>query len=61
MAEFNARSQVPLTFDDQEFFVDLLFYHLNLRAFVVVELNKIQTGIYGIKFEQFCLDMFYSL
>ncbi len=32
-------SQVPLTFDDQEFFVDLLFYHLNLRAFVVVELK----------------------
>lgn len=32
-------SQVPLTFDDQEFFVDLLFYHLNLRAFVVIELK----------------------
>ncbi len=32
-------SQVPLTFDDQEFFIDLLFYHLNLRAFVVVELK----------------------
>jgi len=32
-------SQVPLTFDDQEFFVDLLFYHLNLRCFVVVELK----------------------
>ena len=32
-------SQVPLTFDDQEFFVDLLFYHLHLRAFVVVELK----------------------
>ena len=31
-------SQVPLTFDDQEFFVDLLFYHLQLRAFVVIEL-----------------------
>ncbi len=31
-------SQVPLTFDDQEFFVDLLFYHLHLRAFVVIEL-----------------------
>lgn len=33
-------SQVPLTFDDQEFFIDLLFYHLNLRAFVVVELKS---------------------
>lgn len=32
-------SQVPLTFDDQEFFVDLLFYHLHLRAFVVIELK----------------------
>ena len=32
-------SQVPLTFDDQEFFVDLLFYHLQLRAFVVIELK----------------------
>jgi predicted nuclease of restriction endonuclease-like (RecB) superfamily len=33
-------SQVPLTFDDQEFFIDLLFYHLNLRAFVVIELKS---------------------
>jgi len=32
-------SQVPLTFDDQEFFIDLLFYHLHLRAFVVIELK----------------------
>ncbi|MCH9763030.1 MAG: PDDEXK nuclease domain-containing protein [Gammaproteobacteria bacterium] len=32
-------SQVPLIFDGQEFFVDLLFYHLHLRAFVVVELK----------------------
>lgn len=32
-------SQVPLTFDDQEFFVDLLFYHLDLRCFVVIELK----------------------
>lgn len=32
-------SQVPLSFDDQEFFIDLLFYHLHLRAFVVVELK----------------------
>lgn len=32
-------SQVPLTFDDQEFFIDLLFYHLNLRSFVVIELK----------------------
>lgn len=33
-------SQVPLTFDDQEFFIDFLFYHLHLRAFVVVELKS---------------------
>lgn len=32
-------SQVPLTFEDQEFFVDLLFYHLHLRSFVVIELK----------------------
>lgn len=32
-------SQVPLSFDDQEFFVDLLFYHLNLRCFFVIELK----------------------
>lgn len=32
-------SQVPLTFDDQEFFIDLLFYHLNLRCFIVIELK----------------------
>lgn len=32
-------SQVPLAFDDQEFFIDLLFYHLNLRSFVVIELK----------------------
>jgi predicted nuclease of restriction endonuclease-like (RecB) superfamily len=32
-------SQVPLTFEEQEFFVDLLFYHLNLRCFVVIELK----------------------
>ena len=32
-------SQVPLTFEEQEFFIDLLFYHLNLRCFVVVELK----------------------
>lgn len=32
-------SQVPLTIDDQEFFIDLLFYHLHLRCFVVIELK----------------------
>lgn len=33
-------SQVSLTFDEQEFFVDLLFYHLHLRAFVVIEIKN---------------------
>ena len=32
-------SQVPLTFEDQEFFVDLLFYHLDLQSYVVIELK----------------------
>lgn len=32
-------SQVPLTFDDQEFFIDLLFYHLHLRCYIVIELK----------------------
>jgi predicted nuclease of restriction endonuclease-like (RecB) superfamily len=32
-------SQVPLSIDDQEFFIDLLFYHLQLRCYVVIELK----------------------
>ncbi|MEZ6038227.1 MAG: PDDEXK nuclease domain-containing protein [Planctomycetota bacterium] len=32
-------SQVPLTVDGETFFLDLLFYHLRLRRFVVVELK----------------------
>lgn len=32
-------SQVPLTFDDEEFFIDLLFYHLQLRCYIVIELK----------------------
>jgi predicted nuclease of restriction endonuclease-like (RecB) superfamily len=31
--------QVPLEVDGRDFFVDLLFYHLRLRCFVVVELK----------------------
>ncbi|WP_242606177.1 PDDEXK nuclease domain-containing protein [Legionella gratiana] len=37
---------MPLTFDDQEFFVDLLFYHLELRAFLVIELKNTKAGAY---------------
>ena len=32
-------SQVPLNIGNQEFFIDLLFYHLQLRCFVVIELK----------------------
>lgn len=31
--------QVPLQVGDKEFFIDLLFYHLKLRAYVVIELK----------------------
>ena len=33
--------QVPLEVGDQDFLVDLLFYHLNLRCYVVVELKAV--------------------
>lgn len=32
--------QVHLEFSDQDFYIDLLFYHLRLRCFVVVELKS---------------------
>ncbi len=31
--------QVPLRVDREDFYIDLLFYHLNLRAFVVIDLK----------------------
>lgn len=31
--------QVPLQVSDQEFFLDLLFYHVNLQCYVVIELK----------------------
>lgn len=31
--------QVPMQVGDQEYFIDLLFYHLKLRAYVVIELK----------------------
>lgn len=31
--------QVPLQIGEQEYFIDLLFYHLKLRAYVVIELK----------------------
>ncbi|OFZ79447.1 MAG: hypothetical protein A2583_03105 [Bdellovibrionales bacterium RIFOXYD1_FULL_53_11] len=33
--------QVHLTVGEQDFYVDLLFYHLNLRCFVVIELKAV--------------------
>ena len=32
--------QYPLTVSDREFYLDLLFYHLHLRCFVVVDLKR---------------------
>uniref|UniRef100_UPI0036D89F0B PDDEXK nuclease domain-containing protein n=1 Tax=Photorhabdus sp. RM322S TaxID=3342825 RepID=UPI0036D89F0B len=32
--------QYPITVSDQEYYIDLLFYHLTLRAFVVIELKR---------------------
>ena len=32
--------QCPLTVSDREFFIDLLFYHLHLRCYIVVDLKK---------------------
>jgi predicted nuclease of restriction endonuclease-like (RecB) superfamily len=29
--------QVPLDVDGQDFFLDLLFYHLHLRCFIVID------------------------
>lgn len=30
-------SQVPITIDDEQFFIDMLFYNLHLRCFTVIE------------------------
>ncbi|MBD2801852.1 DUF1016 domain-containing protein [Xenorhabdus sp. M] len=32
--------QYPITVSDQDYYIDLLFYHLRLRAFVVIELKR---------------------
>lgn len=34
--------QVPLTVGGKEFFIDLLFYHLKLRCYVVIELKAVE-------------------
>lgn len=33
-------SQVPIVIDDQEFFIDMLFYNLKLRCYTVVEIKS---------------------
>lgn len=33
-------AQVPITVNDHEFFIDMLFYHLQLRSYVVIELKS---------------------
>lgn len=32
-------SQYPLEVDDQDYYLDLLFYHLKLRCYVVIDLK----------------------
>ena len=34
--------QVPIKIDNQDFFIDLLFYHIKLKCYVVVELKAIE-------------------
>lgn len=34
--------QVPLKIDGEDFFIDLLFYHIKLKCYIVVELKSAQ-------------------
>ncbi len=34
--------QVPIKIDDKDFYIDLLFYHIKLKCYVVVELKAIE-------------------
>ncbi|MCX6583460.1 MAG: PDDEXK nuclease domain-containing protein [Candidatus Aminicenantes bacterium] len=34
--------QYPLTVSDKDFYLDLLFYHVKLRSFVIIELKKVE-------------------
>lgn len=43
-------SQYPIQVGDQDYFIDLLFYHLRLRCFVVIELKV--GGVRLARFEQ---------
>ena len=35
-------SQVPITINDEEFFIDMLFYNLRLRCYTVIELKSVK-------------------
>lgn len=34
--------QIPIKIDNQDFYIDLLFYHIKLRCYVVIELKTIE-------------------
>lgn len=34
--------QVPLKIEDEDFFIDLLFYHIKLKCYIVVELKSVK-------------------
>lgn len=34
--------QVPIKIDDEDFFIDLLFYHIRLRCYIVIELKSVK-------------------
>ena len=36
----NIGNQVPLTVDEKDYFLDLLFYHVKLHCYVVIELKE---------------------
>jgi len=35
-------NQVPITIEDQEFFIDMLFYNLKLRCYVITEIKSVK-------------------
>ena len=40
--------QVPLEVGGEDFFLDLLFYHLKLHCYVVIELKALEDGMTGL-------------
>ncbi len=47
-------TQVPLDIGDQDFYLDMLFYHLKLRCYVVIELKA------GLTYDNMSLLQQYS-